>query len=366
MSHTHTPSLTQVTKTNKPGSIVEITGTLPKEHLAKERGHMLEILSHQIQVDGFRAGSIPEAMIVAKVGEDYIQQKTAEHALEHDLHHVLIEHGILPIVPPHIHVSLNADGSAAVTVTATIYPAVTLPDYKKIASEVMVGTKEVTVTDADVLDALTHFRRERLRVESIEAARGADGTLTTPEADILKKADETPVENLPPLDDEFVTQLGFADVAAFEEHVKKELHTGKTQHERSERRAKMLKAICEQSVADVPEPLIEYELAKMEASLADYLAQAGQTLEAYFAKVGKTRADIHAEWKPEALIRAQHQLALIEIAKREKISENESELETLVEDTMKRNPDASQPAVHSHYQVLLRNEATMQWLEQQK
>lgn len=357
---------TLTSRSTQPGSIVEIVGSLSKDALQKERAHMIAILSQEIAVDGFRPGNVPEHMIVAKLGERTIMERTAEHALEHELHHILIEQKVLPIVPPHISVSLDDEGSAHVTIRATVYPTITLPDYKKIAAEVMKHTTDTVVTDADVLDALTHFRRERLRVESIESARKEDGTLTKPEADILKKADETAVENLPPLDDTFVQQIGFDSVTSFEEHVKKELHTGKSQQERSERRAKILKGICEHPVADVPEPLIEYELAKMEAGLAEYLGQAGQTVDSYLATIKKTRADIHAEWRSEAVVRAQHQLALIEIAKREDIHEDEKELTAIIEDTMKRNPDAEHHAVHAHYQVLLRNEKTMQWLEAQK
>lgn len=355
-----------ITTVTKPGSIIEITGTLSADLLTKERVHMLEILSHRVQVDGFRAGSVPEAMLVQKLGDDYIKEKTAEHALDHELHHLLIEQKVLPIVPPHIAVKLQADGSAAVTITATVYPTIILPDYASIAKKVMQGRSETTVSETEVLDALTHFRRERMRIELVESNRSEDNTLSTPEADLLKQADDTPVESLPPLDDEFVKQIGFDTIEKFEEHVRKELHVGKTQHERSERRAKMLKEICEKPVADVPEPLVEYELAKMEAGLADYLAQGGQTIESYFAKTGKTRESLHTEWKDEATVRAQHQLALIEIAKREKISEDEKELNALVDSVLDRQPDANKESVHAHYQVILRNEKVMQWLEQQQ
>jgi FKBP-type peptidyl-prolyl cis-trans isomerase (trigger factor) len=353
-------------KTQKPGSIIEIIGTLPAAFLVKERVHMLEILAKQTHIDGFRAGTpIPEAILVQKFGDDYIKEKTAEHALDHELPHLFAEHGVLPIVPPHIGIQLQADGSASVTITATVYPAVTLPDYKQIAADVMKGRTETKVTDEDVLDALTHFRRERMRIELIEANRNPDNTLATPEAELLKTADEATLETLPPLDDEFVKQIGFDSIALFEEHVRKELHAGKSQQERSERRAKILKELCAKPIADVPEPLIEYELAKMDAGLADYLAQAGKSLEGYYASVAKTKADIHTEWKPEAIVRAQHQLALIEIAKREKIQEDEKEWASLVENVLKRQPNADKHAVEAHYQVLLRNEKVMEWLESQ-
>jgi FKBP-type peptidyl-prolyl cis-trans isomerase (trigger factor) len=343
-----------VHKATKPGSIIEITGSLPKEVLHKERAHMLEILARQTEI---------ESILVAKYGDTFIAEKTAEHALEHELAALLTEHKVLPIVPPHIAITLGADGSAAVTITATVYPTITLPDYKKIAAGIMQGRTEVSVSESDVLDALTHFRRERMRIELIENNRNPDNTLTKPEDELLKIADETAAESLPPLDEDFVKQIGFDSVEKFEEHIKRELHTGKNEQARSEHRAKILAELCKDPVADVPQPLVEYELAKMDAGLADYLAQAGKSLEQYYVSTGKTKADIHAEWQPEATKRAQHQLALIEIAKREKIEEDAKELSALVENVMHKQPQADRHAVEAHYQVILRNEKVMEWLE---
>jgi FKBP-type peptidyl-prolyl cis-trans isomerase (trigger factor) len=354
--------LHNIVKESEKGSVVCITGTLDREFLVRERVHMLEILAHQVDIPGFRPGAAPEAMLVAKLGETYIQEKTAHHALDHDLPHILVDNGVMPIMPPSVSITLNTDGTTSVTIRAVVYPTITLPNYAEIAHTVMSGRTDVRVSEEEVLDALTHFKRERMRIEAIEGG-------STNEA-ALKVAEATAVESLPPLDEAFVKQIGFDTVAAFEAHVSKELHAGKTEQARSERRAKMLKAICEKEIADVPEPLIEYEIAKMEAGLGDYLARANGTqhsspaaLEAYYTQIGKTREHMHTEWRAEATTRAMHQLALIEIAKRENINEDAKELDALVESVVKRQPDADKQAVIAHYQVILRNEKVMEWLE---
>jgi FKBP-type peptidyl-prolyl cis-trans isomerase (trigger factor) len=357
--HTHSPLATVWQKTNKPGSIIELTGTITASEIADERAHALAILSRRVQVDGFRDGAkIPEMLVVAKVGEQAVKETAVQHMLDHALPSILASQNILPITAPNVSMAFNEDGGAEVTIVATTYPTITLPDYKKIAANVMKDRTDAVVEEGEVTEALTHFARERMRIELIEG--GAS------EEDALAQSTEASVDTLPALDDMFVKQIGFDSAEIFTTHIRTQLLEGKTQKERSDRRVKMLKEIATNPVEDVPEPLIEYEIAKMEAGLADYLAQTGKSLEGYFASVGKSRADIHTEWAPEARKRAAQQLALIEIAKREGIHEDTKELEALVESVVLKNKDAEIEAVTSHYQVILRNEKVLEWLENQK
>lgn len=345
-----------INKTTAPNSVVVITGTITKETIEKERSHAITHIQQHITIDGFRKGSIPEALVIAHVGERAVQEAAAEHAVSHELHELLLNQGVMPITSPHISITLEAAGDASVEIRSIVYPHVELPDYKAIAADVHKGKQEVTVTEEEVTDALVHFKRERIRVEALESGE-------EPEA-ALEKAEKTVPEELPALDDAFVQTIGFDTTAAFEESIRKNLQTGKEDRARSEMRAKILKGIAATVVVEVPEPLVEYEIAKMEAGLAQYVMQAGMTLEQYYEKIGKTRDALFTEWKDEATDRAKQQLILIEIGRKEKINEDEKELNALVEDIKKRDENVDETAVRSHYQVLLRNEKVLQFLEQ--
>jgi FKBP-type peptidyl-prolyl cis-trans isomerase (trigger factor) len=232
---------------------------------------------------------------------------------------------------------------------------VELPDYRKIALDVMKDKTPVVVSEEEVTEALVHLKRERIRVEGLEL--GID-----PE-EAVKKSQEAAVEELPPLDEEFVKAIGFESAAAFEARIRENLQANKEDHVRSEYRAKLLKRLSESVTTDIPEALIEYELAKMEAGLAHYIAQNGQSIDAYYKQINKTREDIFKEWRADALNRAQQQLVLIEIARKESITEDTKELEALVADVLTKDPKADETAVRSHYQVILRNDKVLQWLE---
>lgn len=342
-------------KQQKEGSLVVLDGTFTKEEVLGYSAKAKQLLKKRISLDGFRDGNIPDSIVEAKVGAHTIHDTAAELLLQDKLTSILMEHGVLPLVAPHASIHTHDDGSAHVTIEATVYPSVTLGDYKSLAKGVSKDSTEVVVTDEDITNALIHFRRERVRVEALESG-------STPES-ALKAAEDAVVETLPPLDDAFVTQIGFESVAAFEENLKKNLHTSKTDQARSEHRAALLKAITDATDADVPLPLVEYEIAKMESGLAQYLSEAGMTLDGYLSQIKKTRDDLHADWKPEATVRAKTQLALIEIAKRENITEDAKERDALVESVMSRMKDADKNAVEAHYTTLLRNEKVMSFLE---
>lgn len=342
-------------KQQKEGSLVVLDGTFTKDEVLAYTNKAKQLLKKQISLDGFRDGSVPDSLIEAKVGSRTIHDTAAELLLQEKLTQILIEHGVLPLVAPHASIHTHDDGSAHVTIEATVYPTVTLGDYKSTALEINKNKKVVSVTEDDIANALIHFRRERVRVEALESG-------ATPEA-ALQAAESAVIETLPPLDEAFVTQIGFESVAAFEENLKKNLHTSKEDQTRSEHRAAILKAITDTTDADVPGPLVEYEIAKMESGLAQYLNEAGMTLDGYLSQIKKTRDDIHAEWRPEATIRAKTQLALIEIAKRENISEDTKERDALVQSVMERMKDADKNAVEAHYTTLLRNEKVMAFLE---
>jgi FKBP-type peptidyl-prolyl cis-trans isomerase (trigger factor) len=343
------------TKTQKSGSIIVLEGNFTQEEVAAFTARAKQALKKQVQIDGFRDGNIPDAMLEAKVGANTIRDTAAELLLNEKLPTLLMEHNVMPLVAPHASVHTHDDGVAHVTIEATVYPVVTLPDYKKIATDINKNKKEISVTDEDVTNALIHFRRERVRVESLERGESPETA--------LKNSEDTAVESLPPLDDEFITQIGMRSVAEFEENIKKNLHTSKSDQTRSEHRAAILKVITEGTTADTPEPLVEYEIAKMESGLAQYLAEAGMNLDGYLSQIKKSREDLHKEWHEEAAGRAKTQLALIEISKRESITEDRKELDALVESVMNRMKDADRNSVEAHYATLLRNEKVLTYLE---
>src|SRR3954464_14541295 len=74
----------------KENSEIEITGEITVEAAAKYRVKALKEISNSIKVDGFRAGKVPEKIVVEKVGEAYILEEAAELGLK-DIAPELIE-----------------------------------------------------------------------------------------------------------------------------------------------------------------------------------------------------------------------------------------------------------------------------------
>lgn len=346
-----------IKKIKEPHSEVLLTAVIKKETIESYIPKARKEVQAHLKIDGFRDGKVPESFVDAQVGTALLTDRASEIALRELLPETLVSEHIAPIITPNVTITPQADGSAKVSVRVAVYPEVTLPDYKKIAHGVFANALQTVVTEEDIENALIHFRRERLRVEALESG-------DTPEI-AQKKAADAATSDLPNLDDAFVKQIGFDTTLAFEESVKKNLLSSKEEREKSELRAKVLREITEGTQAETPHPLAEYEIAKMESGLTEYLLQQGATLDAYLAHIKKTREDLHADWHDESHERAKTQLALIEISKRENITEDEHELSSLVDSVLAKTKDADPVAVRSHYSVILRNEKVLRFLEQQ-
>ena len=241
------------------------------------------------------------------------------------------------------------------TARAALAPVITLADYKKIAKKHTEKQEDIAVTDAEHSEALAHIRRERARIDKIEAG-------TEPQ----KAADETKameIKDLPELDDAFVQSLGYADTEAFGNALRENIEQEKKIRATEKVRAAILDELVKDSKISYPASLREYELDEMESRLTDDLARMGQTFDAYLKDVKKTREEMRTEWKDAADKRAKVRLILAEIARQENLNPEPAALEHEMVHAREHYPKADEQALRSHITHAMRNEATLRFLE---
>jgi FKBP-type peptidyl-prolyl cis-trans isomerase (trigger factor) len=101
----------------------------------------------------------------------------------------------------------------------------------------------------------------------------------------------------------------------------------------------------------------------MFGQMEEDLTRANLKLDDYLAHIKKTKADLRAEWQPAAEKRAKLQLILNEIAKKENITPDVTELKEQVAGLMERYKDADERRVALYVASVLTNEAVMKHLE---
>ena len=334
----------------------EVKAEIPAEMLAHYRVEALKEIKKTAKLDGFRPGKAPEEQIVQVYGEGAILREAVQHAIQHELPELLAAQKLRCIEPPRVTTDVPETGKPLTfTARAALAPSVELPDYKKIAKKHTEAKEEVTVSDEEHTQALTHLRRERSRIDKIES-----GTEAQKAAEESRAAE---AKDLPELDDAFVQSLGYESAEKFSEALRANIETEKEMQAREKRRALILDELVKDSKISYPSALREYELDDMEARLKDDLSRIGQTLESYFTQTKKTREQVRGEWKDAADKRAKVRLILTEIARKESIEPDEKALEHELEHARKAYPQADSIALRAHISHAMRNDATLRFLE---
>lgn len=341
---------------NTDAAEVTITAELPAERLVQYRAKALTKLGKEVKVDGFREGHVPENVVLKQVGEERVLNEAANMAITEELPRIMASEDVAAIAAPQVSITKLAEGNAlGFTATVPVMPEVTLGDYKKLAEEANKEREAVSVSDDEVEETLTHLRRERAKVEKIEAGTEANQA--------AKEVQEMETLALPGIDDTFVQSLGYKDAEDFKVKLRENIKTEKEGREREGRRVQIIEKLIEESTVPVPEQLVEHELDKMEAQVQNDMAQSGTSLEEQLKNAGKTRGDVRGEWREAAEKRAKMQLALAEIANKENITANEEDVESHTKHTLSQQEGLNEANVRGYYRQALRNEAVLQWLE---
>ena len=338
---------------------IEIQAEIPAERLAHFRAEALKEIQKTAKLDGFRPGKAPAERIIETYGGNAILKQAVEHAIQHELPELLAAEKALIIESPRVSIdSLVSDKPVKFIARAALAPEVELPDYKAIArSHPPAGKEEIVVSDKEHHEATTHLRRERARIDKIEA--GVEPQKAHEESRAMKE------EELPALDDAFVKSLGIESLEKFSEIVRSNIQTEKELRAREKRRAEILDELTNRSTIKYPAILREYELDDMEARLKHDLERMGMTLDAYLAEMKKTREQLRAEWKDAADKRAKVRLILAEIARKENVEPDKERLEKEFEHARKHVPNADPEALKAHIAHALRNEKVLEFLEKQ-
>jgi trigger factor len=366
------------TVTPEPGSMVKISGEIPYEELAHERAAAIKKLGESITLDGFRKGHVPETVLVKHIGEMAILMEMAERAISHMYPHIIEAHELDVVGYPKIDITKIApENPLGFTATVAVLPAITLPDYKALAAGVNKGKASTEITDADVEKQIADILRQKAAYERLQKKAAATASAETSGVTDLPTPDtvQTPIETeedfaklpLPELTDELVKGLGqpgqFIDVEDFKAKLREHLTIEKKRDVEAAHRASITDTIIDATTMELPQVLIDSELNQMFAQMEEDLTRAHLKMDDYLTHIHKTKADLTTEWTPAAVKRAKLQLVLNEIAKKESIKIDETQLKTQVEQLLTEYKDADPYRVNVYVASVMQNEAVMKLLE---
>ncbi len=382
-SHAHAIDFkTAFTVEKKDNSMIKITGELPYAELLSERNAAIVALGKNIELDGFRKGNIPAPVLEKHLGEMTIMSEMAERAISHAYPHIVQENELEVIGHPQIEITKIApDNPLGFVINVAVVPEFDLPDYNKIAAGINKNRPTDEISDEQVEEKVAEIQKQKRAYERMqelsqnpqEAEKPAEGTtdLPTPESEaVKKKVEEDENAPLPELTDEYAKTLGqpgqFETVADFKAKLREHLEIETKQQNAAKHRAAITDGILEETKIALPQILIDSEINQMWAQMEDDIKRADLKMDDYLQHIKKTREELAEEWTPAAKKRAELQLLLNKIAKKEELVPDKDEVDKQTKELQERFKDADEQRVRVYVASVLSNEQVMKNLEEQK
>ena len=303
---------------DKENNEKEILVTLTPADMEQYLERAAQRLALDMKVKGFRDGQIPRRVVENVAGKNRVWNEAASEAMESSYTKAMGQQDIEPIGRPKADIiKLVPDNDFEFKITIPVMPALTLPDYKKIAADIFKKenkeSKGVTVEEKEVEDALQWLRKTRIPTDSGENT----------------DSHEQKVGGLPEIiDDKFAESVGgFKTLKELKDSMKDGIKKEKENRERERVRLKILDAILEKVNFQISDILVEQELDKMEDELARQVGQMGMAMEDYLKKIGKKQDELRAGWRQKAQQRVSTAILLRSIGNAEKIEVSEEEVE---------------------------------------
>lgn len=342
----------------------------------------------KINVQGFRKGKAPRAIIEKMYGASIFYEDAANEIIPEAYSKAALESGLDIVSRPDVDVvQLEKGKSFIFTAEVALKPEVTIGAYKGIVVE----KQEASVTDEEIIAQIDKEREQNSRTITVddravkdgditiidfegfvdgvafEGGKGEDFSLTigshsfidTFEDQLIGKSvgeetevnvtfpeeyqakelagkpalfkvkiKEIKVKELPELDDDFAQDVSeFNTLDEYKESIKTTIKENKEKELKTARENEIVDKIIEGATMDIPEPMIEAQVNQMAEDFAQRIQYQGLSIEQYFQFTGMDAKKFIESLKPQAVKRIQSRLVLEAVVKAEKIEVTEEELE---------------------------------------
>ena len=345
---------------------------------------------NQINVQGFRKGKAPQAIIEKMYGAGIFYEDAADALIQEVYGDAARESGLDIVSYPSIDVVQIEKGKNFIfTAEVAVRPEVELGQYMGVEIEKV----DTEVTEEDMDAEIKRLQNQQAREITVEraaelgdtvvidyvgsvdgvefeggkgenyplelgsnsfipgfeaqlvgASAGADVDVhvTFPEEyhaeDLAGKAalfqvkvHEVKTKELPEVDDEFAQDISdFDTLAEFKEDLAKRLAAGKEESAKAERQQKVMDIVVANAQMDIPDAMVQKNVDDMMNQWAQQLQAQGIPMDVYFQYTGATPAQVAEQFRPQALANIKNRLVLDAIVAAENITVTDEDIDTEV------------------------------------
>ena len=368
---------------------VEMEPAELEEAMAKSYRRLVQ----KAEIPGFRRGKAPRDILERHIGRESLLDDALKALVPEAFNKAIAEQKIEAFAQPHIEVTQSEP--LIFKATVPLPPVVKLGDYHRIK----VAPEPVKLSEDDVTAAIEQLRHQHatwepaerpvafgdlltLDVEStvedkpfinqkgaqyqvmrdtpfpapgfaeqlVEMKREEEKEFKLPLPSDYPKSElagkealfkvgvaEIKQEKLPVLNDEFAKELNpdFATLSSLREQVETNLKLRAEDKARADFEERLVDAVVDITELEFPPILVELEINRLINQQLQRWQAAGRGLEEYLSSINKTEEELREELRPAATRRVNWSLVLGEIAEKEKIEANDSEIDTEIENMMK-------------------------------
>jgi len=379
-------------------SQLELTVTLELEEFKNYFQKGAKSVSKEIKIDGFRKGKVPYEILKNKIGEMAILEESARIAINETIEKAIQENrgDKQPVGQPQINITKIApDNPLEYKITTAFLPKVTLDTYKNL--KIKRERNEVETTEINkIIENILESRAKEKLVDreakkndkviidinmlldkvAIDGGQSKNTTILIGKNYIIPGFDEKLLgakkgekikfklpypkdhymkniagknvdfeikingvyeREIPELDDTLAKELGAKDKKDLESKIKEDLIAQKENENKKKSEIKIFDAIMKKTkFGEIPEILINIENQNMMKEMEQEITSKGGKFEDYLSSINKTREQMMLDLVPNALKRVKSALIIREIAKLEKISISEKEVDERIEQMLKQ------------------------------
>lgn len=330
--------------------------------VARHKDAVLKEIQTTFEVDGFRKGNVPFEVIEKNISSLEIHERCVENELQEKYADILKQENIDAIGRPMITIlKIAVDNPVEVKIETAIYPIVTLPDYKKIASGAVAEVSKDVTSFETTDEELTKTFEELQQMRAHQKMHSEGGH----SHDDHSHGEITP-DMYPTLDDEFAKSFGFDDLEKMREKMRENVKKEKEQKHSDKSRISIIEKIIENTQVEIPEVLINAELDSMMHRMQHDISMMGMQFAEYLKHINKTEADLRTEYSGDAKKRVASKLIIEEISKKENLKPADADIEKEIIRLMNEYPEADKVQTTMYVESILTNEKVFSFLEGKK
>lgn len=335
-----------------PKSQVDIQITMPWSDIQPKWDEVFNKAAAEVEIPGFRKGQAPINIVEPRVLPQ-VQQEALKQVMPAALIEALQGSTYVPIDYPQYNVTaFSKGGELKFNARVTIKPEVKVGNYKIVnAKRPQMKTADDAEIDKIIADLFQRYQaRQPVQPANTQVpqpgAAGGSMSFNQPNQPAVPQAG--PVATAP--NDDFAKAMGATSLVELKTKIKTDLEAEAKYNNELDYEESILQEVEKITNVDIPEVLIQDELARMLLSLQRNVSDRGLLMEEYLKGQKKTVEQLKAEWRPQAERNVRMELGLSEIARNEGVNitdeELQQEVDKIQDNKVKQQFTQQEPRMH--------------------